>query len=150
MRTDDLSSELLDVLPLAMREIRNEMRRLAKPGLTVAQFRILSRLDIRAQSNKELSEWMGISAASLSRTIDVLVARGFVDRRESEQDRREVALRLTAKGKRRYDGIEMATRKVLTRRLSQLSDLDRKKLQGGLDLIRRIFDQVKKTERKAR
>ena len=150
MRTDDLSSELLDVLPLAMREIRNEMRRLAKPGLTVAQFRILSRLDIRAQSNKELSEWMGISAASLSRTIDVLVARGFVDRRESEQDRREVALRLTAKGKRRYDGIEMATRKVLTRRLSQLSDLDRKKLQGGLDLIRRIFDQVKMTERKAR
>lgn len=139
MTSFDLSAEILDVLPPTMRAIRNEMRWLAQPELTIAQFRILTRLDIAPHTNQQISEWMGISAASMCRTIDVLVKRGFVARQSTREDRREVNLVLTAKGKKKYDSIEQATRRMLQEKLSVLSAKDRKELQTGLALIRRVF-----------
>jgi DNA-binding MarR family transcriptional regulator len=122
-----------------MRSIRQEMRRLAQPELTVAQFRILTRLDLSPHTNKQLSEWMGISASTLCRTIDVLVKHGYVARRSARADRREVSLLLTVKGKRKYDSIEQATRKMLREKLSVLSAKDREDLRTGLVLIRKVF-----------
>jgi len=139
MPSFDLSSEIMDVLPPTNRAIRNEMRWLAQPELTIAQFRILTRLDIDGHTNKQLSEWMGISAASMCRTIDVLVKHGYVKRQPTIEDRREVKLLLTAKGKKKYDSIQQATRRMLKEKLSVLSDKDRKNLQKGLFLIRKVF-----------
>lgn len=135
----DLSGEILEVLPPAMRAIRNEMRTLAQPELTVAQFRVLTRLDAFPHTNKQLAEWMGISAASMCRTLDVLVKRGYVTRRPAQDDRREVNLALTPKGKNRFEGIKLATRRMLQEKLNVLSDADRKKLLAGLKLIREVF-----------
>ena len=135
----DLSTEILDILPPTMRAIRNEMRWLAQPELTVAQFRILTRLDVTPHTNKQLAEWMGISPASICRTIDVLVKRAYVARHVALEDRREVTLVLTAKGKKKYDSIEQATRRMLREKLSILSLKDRKDLQIGLALLRKVF-----------
>src|SRR5580692_10311368 len=117
---DNVSTEILEVLPPTMREIRNDMRWLAQPELTVAQFRVLTRLDAFPHTNKQLAEWMGISAASMCRTLDVLVKRGYVTRRPAQDDRREVNLALTAKGKSRFGGIELATRRMLQEKLNIL------------------------------
>ena len=122
-----------------MRAIRKEMRWLAQPELTVAQFRILTRLDICPHTNKQLSEWMGISAASMCRTLDVLVRRGYVTRKTAIEDRREVNLVLTTKGKRKFDSIEQATRRMLKEKLSILSAKDRERLRTGLALVRKVF-----------
>jgi DNA-binding MarR family transcriptional regulator len=135
----DLSTEIMEVFPPTMRAIRNEMRWLAQPELTVAQFRILTRLDITPHTNKQLSEWMGISAASMCRTVDVLVKRGYITRRATLEDRREVSLVLTTKGKNKYQSIEQATRRMLKEKLSVLSVKDQKELQKSLGLIRKVF-----------
>lgn len=139
MKSTELSNEILAVLPPTMRVIRNEMRWLAQPELTVAQFRILTRLDISVHTNKQLSEWMGISAASLCRTIDVLVKRGYVTRESERKDRREIGLKLTLKGKRKFESISQATSRMLKERLSVLTEKDRKDLELGLRLIRKVF-----------
>lgn len=135
----DLSSEILDILPPTMRIIRSEMRGLASPELTVAQFRILTRLQQGQQSNKQLAEWMGISPATLCRIVDNLVRRGFVSRQHSQKDRREVVLVLTMKGKKKYEMIKLSTGKMLQKKMSQLSVKERQQLLLGLAQLKKVF-----------
>lgn len=113
MSIEKISSQILEVVPLAMRSIRSEMRGLAQPELSVAQFRILARLEFKPHSNKDLAEWVGVSTAAMSRTIDTLVKRGFVQRHIPKHDRREVVLTLTVKGKKKFQSIEDSTKQRL-------------------------------------
>jgi DNA-binding MarR family transcriptional regulator len=142
MKTSKLCKEILSVIPPSMRAIRNEMRSLAQPELTIAQFRILTRLDIYPHTNKEMAEWMGISAASLCRTIDILVKRGHVTRKTAVDDRRNIQLVLTAKGKKKYESIETATERMLQEKISVLSKKDQNDLQTGLELLRQVFPEA--------
>ena len=132
MKPNDLSGAIVDTLPPVMRVIRNEMRGIATPELTVAQFRILARLNHTSHTNKQLAEWMGISAATMCRTVDVLAKRKFVARVTDEKDRREVTLFLTPKGIKKYESIKQATQKILRSKLAILSDSDRDELEKGL------------------
>ena len=122
-----------------MRAIRKEMRGLAQPELTVAQFRVLTRLDYAPHTNKQLAEWMGISAASMSKTVDGLVKRSFIQRSESASDRREVTLVLTVKGKKKYENIKAGTQELLFQRIVQLEDHEKQELMLGLAHLRKIF-----------
>lgn len=139
MPTKKLSAEILDVLPPAMRAIRSEMRGLAQPELTVAQLRILTRLDHAPHTNKQLAEWMGITPASMCRTVDVLVKRGLISRETAAEDRREVSLNLTQKGRTKFNSIQSATQKLLDRRISALSKQSQAELFLGLSHLREIF-----------
>src|SRR4051812_21612395 len=103
-----------------MRAIRAEMRGIAQVELTVAQFRVLSRLDHARHSNKQLADWMGIAPASMCGTIVVLVKRGYVSGERGVEDRREVTLVLTPKGRRKHESIKDATKRMLEKKLEPL------------------------------
>ncbi len=137
--SEELSNILLEVIPIAMRKIRAEMRGLAQPELSVAQFRILARLDLKPHSNKELAEWVGVSTAAMSRTVDVLVKRGLIQRKSTRSDRREVELTLTHAGKKKFNTIKAATRRKLVEKLRPLGAGERSKLNDGLALLSEIF-----------
>lgn len=141
MTNKDLTSDLIEIIPIAMRAIRSEMRGLALPELSVAQFRILSRLAREPQSNKQIAEWVGISTAAMSRTIEVLVSRHLVQRkREALKDRREVVLCLTSAGKRKYEDIKFATKLKLKHRVVKLSVTEQRKLQAALKILSELFN----------
>lgn len=134
-----LSEEILGVLPPSMRTIRHEMRTLAQSELTVAQFRVLTRLDHSAHTNKQLAEWMGISPASMCRTVNILTQKGFVSRTHAQADRREVVLVLTQQGKKKYESIKHSTQKILEKKLASLSKKNQQELLNGLKHLRSIF-----------
>ena len=50
-------------------------------------------------SVKELSEHLGMSLPSASRTVEALLQRGWLERREDEHDRRVKRIRATAEGR---------------------------------------------------
>lgn len=133
---------MLEVIPVSMRAIRAEMRGLAQPELSIAQFRILARLHYKVHSNKEIAEWMGISTAAMSRAIDNLVKAGLVERSVTPHDRRELFLSLTAKGKKKFQSIEDATKKKLMSRLKPLSPAKLKMLEEGLAALKEVFDEL--------
>lgn len=139
MSSKNISIAMIEVIPIVMRSIRSEMRGLALPELSVAQFRILSRLDRGPQSNKALAEWVGVSTAAMSRTIEVLVNRQLVQRAQDKQDRREVVLSLSPAGKRKYETIKETTRKKLMHRIDQCSKAEQKQLSEGLLVLQEIF-----------
>ncbi len=68
-------------------------------------------------SVKELAENVGLDKSGISRGVEELVRKGFVNRETSKEDRRSVELTLTDSGNARFEKIEndmnLKFRKVL-------------------------------------
>ena len=68
-------------------------------------------------SVKELAEIVGLDKSGISRGVEELVRKGFVNRETSKEDRRSVELTLTDSGNARFEKIEndmnLKFRKVL-------------------------------------
>ena len=57
-------------------------------------------------SVKELAEILRLDKSGVSRTVEELVRKDYVERKPSTEDRRFVVLNLTLKGKERFNKIE--------------------------------------------
>ena len=66
--------------------------------LTLPQYRVLGILAEGSAAASGLADRLAVRRPSITALIDGLVARGFVDRRQEDTDRRRVELRLTPEG----------------------------------------------------
>ena len=66
--------------------------------LTLPQFRVLGILAEGSSAASGLADRLAVRRPSITAIVDGLVARGLVDRRQEDSDRRRVALRLTTEG----------------------------------------------------
>jgi len=102
-------------------------------GVSVVQLRALTVLDRAGTANlAQLAEGMGVTVSTTSRLVDRLVAAGLVDRRTATHTRREIALRLTARGRAtlgRYDDLRLVELQAC---LDTLPDGDREQALVGL------------------
>ena len=99
--------------------------------LSITQIKTLDMLSGCADevSVKELSERLGMSLPSSSRTVEALLQRGWLERREDEHDRRVKRIRLTAAGREvvgrvngvRLDGLERFARSLGPAERAELS-----------------------------
>ena len=121
-----------EVVPKAMRMIRQEMRGRAGKRLSVPQFRILVQLYRQPMLNHDLAEYQGVAVATMSRMVDLLVRRGFVSRLGDPTDRRKVSLTLTKPGKRFFERIRGEVRRSLASRLARLNNAEKLRLDAGI------------------
>lgn len=81
-------------------------------GVSIVQLRALTVLaELGTASLGELAEEIGVTVSTTSRLVDRLVAAGFVDRRTSPESRRQLALKLSRRGRStldRYDALRLA------------------------------------------
>lgn len=73
---------------------------LADVDLSLPQYRILMFLDEGAVVASKLADHLAVSRPSVTAVVDGLVARGLVERRHDEKDRRRVGHSLTPEGAR--------------------------------------------------
>ncbi len=73
---------------------------LAGVDLTLPQFRVLGILAEGSSAASGLADRLAVRRPSITAIVDGLVARGLVDRRQEDSDRRRVSLRLTGEGVR--------------------------------------------------
>ena len=59
-------------------------------------------------SVKELAEILRLDKSGISRTVEELVRKKYVERKPSEEDRRYVVLNLTPDGKERFERFEVS------------------------------------------
>jgi long-chain acyl-CoA synthetase len=71
---------------------------LSTVDLTIPQYRVLGILTEGSLAASNLAERLAVRRPSITAVVDGLVARGLVDRRQEDVDRRRVALRLTERG----------------------------------------------------
>ena len=95
---EDCARAVLEVVPAVMRPLRQQMRS-HRAGLSVPQFRALCFVDrYDGASLSAVAEHLDLSLPTVSRLVDGLVQRGYMQRRSSSDDRRHVALSLRSRG----------------------------------------------------
>ncbi len=109
---------------------------LERHDLTVSQVRAIVTLACAgtdALPGGRLAERLGISAAAISRALDGLVQKGFVERRESPDDRRVKLVTVTASGRELADDLVALRRAQIEGFLETLDPGQRELLVAALD-----------------
>jgi DNA-binding MarR family transcriptional regulator len=115
-------------------------RMLGELGLSFTQVKALHVLREAGDVNvKDVSDRLGMSLPAMSRALDGLVQRGYVDRHESAKDRRAKLVRLLPAGRAAVDEIERARISALEEFTASLSDEERAGLHASLlPIVERI------------
>ena len=107
---------------------------LAQMDLTLPQYRVLGILAEGSAAASGLAGRLAVRPSSVTAIIDGLVARGLVDRKHEEGDRRRIALRLTAEGARIVAEADISVDAYLSSIAACLPDEDEVMVLRSLEL----------------
>ena len=95
------------VVMLVMRTLAADMRR--SPGaLAPAQMGTLMKVAVGPCTMSALARHQAVSLPTISKSVDMLVRRGWLERWVDKHDRRQTMVRLTVEGPPRADGHQEA------------------------------------------
>src|SRR5215203_1163748 len=129
------ASVMLDGLPPVMWFIRCRMRKHRTRGVSVPQFRALALLDRYPTASLSLvAEHLGSSQPSASRLISGLVSRGFVTRKECADDRRQIKLVLSPRGRSVLAAAQRATQAQIADEIAHLPADQRATIASAMNI----------------
>jgi DNA-binding MarR family transcriptional regulator len=132
------TSELIDVVNLVTQAFWAELRRTG-PTLEMSQWATLRRIGRSPCTMSELARFKGVGLPTTSKSVEMLVRRGWVERWVDKADRRQTLVRLTASGRGVLDDCRHALEKFLDERLAHLSAAERKAVDASLQLVRKAL-----------
>jgi DNA-binding MarR family transcriptional regulator len=133
----------METVPMVMHFLRAEARRHGTPFLSVPQFRVLVFLYRHpGASLSSAAEHLGVTCPTASVLVDRLVRRGLVDRSAYPQERRRIALTLTATGAQHLQQARGATRACVASLLAGLSGVELHKIEEGVTLLGKVFKEA--------
>jgi len=117
---------------------------IAELELSFTQLKALCAMDVDSadRSVKALAESMGVSLAGMSRAVDGLYERGFVEREEDPLDRRMKRVRLTEAGRSITSTLNDTRLAALQEFLLSLGDREAGALTRALSLILRGHEEI--------
>lgn len=137
---EESAKQLLEVVPVVMRDIRSQMRSRRSPDLTVPQFRALGFVDRhRGSSLSDVASHMGLALPSASRLVDGLIGRGLMSREEHPVDRRRVRLTITHRGLSVLQASRAETLTYLSDKLRNVGDNGRETIVRAMEALRTVF-----------
>ena len=142
----EAAHQLLEVIPVVMREIRSEMRSRRSPDLTVPQFRALSFVNRNIGSSLlEVANHLGLTPPSTSRLVDGLIYRNMMIREDHPDDRRRVKLTVTHLGEQILEASRQDALRYLSAKLSNINADDREVIVKAMNVLQPIFTSEAKT-----
>jgi DNA-binding MarR family transcriptional regulator len=126
--------ELLHVVMLVMRTVAAEMRRSRRP-LAPTQMGSLMRIAAGPCTMSELARHMAVSLPTISKSADMLVRRGWVERWADKRDRRQSMVRLTPRGRRVLADIQQRAERHVAETLAPLAPAERSQLIAALRVL---------------
>jgi DNA-binding MarR family transcriptional regulator len=130
-----LAAELLEFWHHQMRGSAASVYQLVEDlDLSLTQMKALHALSdcVREVSVKELSDRLGMSLPGTSRTVDAMLRRGWLERREDEHDRRMKRVGITDAGREVVERIDTARLAGLQQYTAALSPEQRAALSAAL------------------
>ena len=137
-RARETAREILKIVPLVMRTVAAELRA-AGDMPAPAHFGLLSILSVRPRKLTDLAAAQGVSLPTMSNSISAMAERGWVRRAAPDGDRRVVMIEVTAPGRAALERVSRAAEAHLADVLAPLDVPARRRLQGGLGVLRKIF-----------
>lgn len=104
--------------------------------VTLPQFRVLVLLSRGGQTRVgDLAEQIAAVPSTFSRSVDRMVAGGWVERSMREENRREILLDLTPDGRKLVDSVAERRRREIRAVLDTMSDADQKVVAAAFELF---------------
>jgi DNA-binding MarR family transcriptional regulator len=136
----DAASLIMEIVPGIMSYFRSEMRQRRMPGLSVPHFRALVFIYRHEDASlSQVAEHVGLKLPSISKIVDALVARELVIRRQSQEDRRQVQLRLSSNGLDELLGTKQSVETCLADILDRLAPGEQNGIITALKTLRPLF-----------
>jgi DNA-binding MarR family transcriptional regulator len=132
--TGALARDLLHVMMQMMRSVATEMRR-SPQALAPGQMAALMRLKMAPAAMSDLARHLGVSVPTVSKSIDVLEERQWVERWVDPSDRRQTIVRLTPEGRRVTAAMRQQTERHIAGLLAPLTPSQRAQVRGALDVL---------------
>lgn len=141
---EQCASTLLDTIPPLMRMVHSALRRHSGNEEEVPNFgqlRMLEMLRTHAWKLTDLAARHHVAASTMSRTVDLLVKRGWVARQSAPHDRRQVILVLTDAGLLAHQAFAEQSQAIVAELMERLDQQERAKLIDGLAVLQHLFDR---------
>lgn len=94
------------------------------------------------KSMSQIAKALGVSFGTPTVTIDRLISKGYVERIRDEEDRRQVFVDLSSKGREVYDTIVRLKDEITRRVFGILDEKERDALISILSKVNNKFDEV--------
>ena len=107
-----------------------------------AHFGLLMLISAQPRSMSELAALQGVSLPTMSNSITAMVGRGWVRRRAPPGDRRVAIVEATTTGRAALERVARSAELHLAEVLAPLDAGSRRRLQGGLNVLRRLFSKA--------
>lgn len=143
----DTARDILEIIPLVMRTVAAELRAAGEMPAP-AHFALLSILSVRPRMLSDLAALQGVSLPTMSNSITAMVERGWVRREAPDSDRRVVMIDVTPLGRAALERVSRAAEAHLSEILAPLDPVARRRLMGGLAVMRKAFAGAPATSRK--
>ncbi|HET9267060.1 MAG TPA: MarR family transcriptional regulator [Vicinamibacterales bacterium] len=130
--------ELLHVVMLVMRTVAANMRR-SPDSLAPAQMGTLMKVSMAPCTMSALARHLAVSPPTVSKSVDMLVRRGWLERWVDKHDRRLTMVRLTAEGRRVLADIKKRTETHVRHSLSGLTAPEREQLVAVTRMLSRVL-----------
>ena len=135
---DTAARELLHVVMLVMRTVAADMRR-SPDAMAPAQMGSLMRVAAGPCTMSELARHLAVSLPTISKSVEMLVRRGWLERWVDKRDRRQTIVRLTPEGRRVLSGIKKRTELLVGRSLAALTVAERLQLVEMMAVLSRVL-----------
>jgi len=143
-RADDGSALARDLLQVMLRMMRSMSRQMRQSPQAVAPAHVaaLMRLKTAPATTSDLARHLGVRVPTITRSIDVLVERGWVAGRPGSADRRQTIVRLTPAGRRTAAAMRRKAEQHIASLLAPLSAQQRTQLRSTLDVLNDVLPPV--------
>ena len=138
-KPDATARDLLKVTMLLMRGLGARMRQSEK-RIEPPQVGILMRLSEKPMTLTELATHQVVRLPTMSKSVGLLVERGWLSRTIPPDNRRQTIVSITAEGRRVLDKMGRHAERHVTELLSSLTAAERRRIQGGLEILIRELD----------
>jgi DNA-binding MarR family transcriptional regulator len=138
LQARETAREILEIIPLVMRAVAAELRAAGEMPAP-AHFGLLSVLSVRPRMLTDLAALQGVSLPTMSNSITAMEERGWVRRPAPEGDRRVVMIEMTAVGRAALERVSRCAEAHLADVLAPIDLTTRRRLQGGLGVLRKVF-----------
>jgi MarR family transcriptional regulator for hemolysin len=130
----------METVPPLMAGVREAIHGTERSQLTFEQFRILGWVARHeGTSLSELANALGLNMPTASKLVQVLVERDLLERSTSEDDRRQIALRLGRTARAGWERVQKEARASLAKKLTGLDRTEREQLAAGLRGLKRVL-----------
>ncbi|MFC4351711.1 MarR family winged helix-turn-helix transcriptional regulator [Fodinicurvata halophila] len=110
-------------------------------GLTAVQIRVLQIVEETGHAtSKEISRRMGVAQATMTALVDRLAAKGMVERRRSESDRRQTNIFITEEGRAAVRKAPDPLQQRYVKQFEALEDWEQAMIVASLERVASMLD----------